>query len=66
MHSRAEDLVEKIARLPADRIEELDDFVEFLLQRERDAELTRVSSVLGANSLAEVWDNDEDPVYDSL
>lgn len=66
MHSQREELVEKIARLPEERIEELDEFVEFLLQRERDSELTRASSALGANALAKVWDNDEDSAYDSL
>jgi hypothetical protein len=56
----------KIAALPDDRIAEIDDFVDFLRQREEQRSLRRDFAALSEPSLAKVWDNTEDSIYDAL
>lgn len=50
-------LIEKIEALPAERIAEIEDFVEFIRLREEDRTLTRAAS---APSFRRGWDNPED------
>ncbi len=57
-------LIEKIQRLSDGRVEEVEDFVDFLL--ERDAGATKSATRLAEASFERVWDNPEDAVYDDL
>ncbi len=59
-------LIEKLKQLPAQRIAEVEDFVDFLRTREDDQHLTRAAAKLSEMSFAGVWDNDEDAAYDRL
>ena len=59
-------LMEKIQALPAERIAEVEDFVEFIAAREQDRSLTRAAMQTSKNAFAAVWDNPEDSVYDAL
>jgi len=59
-------LVEKISRLPSERVAEVSDFVEFLLARESDRGLTRDAARLAEPSFQDVWDNPEDSIYDDV
>lgn len=59
-------LVDKITALPADRIAEIEDFVDFIGQREERRLLVRASGAVSAPSLTRVWSNPEDDVYDAL
>ena len=59
-------LVEKIESLPAERIAEVEDFVEFLRLREQDRMLTRAAAAASVPSFAAVWSNPEDDVYDAI
>jgi hypothetical protein len=59
-------LVAKIAALPADRIAEVEDFVDFLQDRETSRALSRAAAATSAPSFAAVWSNPEDDVYDAL
>jgi Protein of unknown function (DUF2281) len=61
-----ESLLEKIQALPPERIEEVEDFVEFLRGREQDRALTRAAGAVSAPAFAAVWDNPEDEAYDAL
>jgi len=61
-----ESLIEKIQALPQERIEEVEDFVEFLRLREEERALTRGAAAVGAPDFAAVWDNPEDEAYDAL
>jgi hypothetical protein len=65
MHTRAS-LIEKIEALPDDRIAEIEDFVDFIRQREEERALRRAFASAGEPALAKVWDNSEDSVYDAL
>ena len=59
-------LVEKIAALPAERIAEIEDFVDFLRLREQERALTTAATAASAPAFAAVWSNPEDDVYDAL
>ena len=64
--AHAKSLIEKITALPAERVAEVEDFVDFLHSREQDRALVRAAAAASAPSFAAVWDNPEDSVYDAL
>jgi hypothetical protein len=62
----SETLIDKIAALPAERIAQIEDFVDFLRLREQERSLTAAASAASALAFAAVWSNLEDDVYDAL
>jgi hypothetical protein len=60
-----EELIEKIKNLPPERIVEVEDFVDFIAQRD-ERRLVEAATKLSENAFKEVWDNEEDAVYDKL
>ena len=56
----------KIEALPAERIAEIEDFVDFIPLREQKRSLTRVAAAASAPAFAAVWSDPEDDVYDAL
>jgi hypothetical protein len=62
----AQALVAKIQALPAERIAEVEDFVEFIHLRERERSFVRDAAASSAPAFAAIWDNSEDGVYDAL
>ena len=66
MNGNVENLAEKIQTLSPEQMAEVEDFVDFLRLRSRDRALVRASGELSTPSLAEVWSNPEDDVYDAL
>ncbi len=71
----AKALIHKISTLPAERIAEVEDFVDFIgakearqreAQHKADRALTRAATAASAPAFAAVWDNPEDDVYDSI
>ena len=65
-----ETLIRKIGALPVARIAEVEDFVDFIGQREdaatSDAALRNAAMIASAPSFAAIWSNPEDDVYDAL
>ena len=59
-------LIEKIEALPAERIAEIEDFVDFIRLREQEQSLTRAAAAASAPAFAAVWSNPEDDIYDAL
>ena len=59
-------LVEKIVALPAERIAEIEDFVDFIRLREQEQALTRAAAAASTPAFAAIWNNPEDDVYDAL
>ncbi len=59
-------LMEKIRSLPPERIAEVEDFVDFLLQRDEDRLLVKVAAKLSEGAFRKVWDNPDDAEYDRL
>ena len=60
-----EELIEKIKSLPPERVAEVEDFVDFIAQRD-ERRLVQAAAKLSEDSFAQVWDNEEDAVYDQL
>jgi hypothetical protein len=63
---RDQELIEKIRSLPADKLAEVEDFVDFLRQREAERQLAKAVSGVSEAAFAKVWDNADDTEYDRL
>jgi hypothetical protein len=59
-------LIDKIEALPADRIAEIEDFVDFIRAREEARALRRDFAAAGEPAFAKVWDNPQDSIYDAV
>ena len=57
-------LIDKLEALPPERIAEVEDFIDFLKQRDNDRQLTRTVATVAEPSLQKVWDNLDDVIYD--
>ncbi len=60
------ELIDKLEALPPDRIAEVEDFIDFIKQRDQDRQLTHAAAKAAEPSLRKVWDNPDDTVYDAL
>jgi hypothetical protein len=66
MDDRVEVVVRKLEHLPPDRLAEVEDFIDFLSQKDRERH-ARQDFARGAEaSFQRIWDNDEDAEYDKL
>ena len=63
-HVRA--LIDKLEALSPERINEVEDFIDFIKQRDQDRQLTQAARQIAEQSFANVWDNPDDAVYDQL
>lgn len=61
----ADALLQKIRRLPPDKAAQVEDFVEFLSQRE-DRALSEAAGKVSEQALRRVWNNTADSGYDRL
>ena len=61
-----EKLFEKLRSLPAEKIAEVEDFVDFLRQRDADRRLAGSITKLSEDAFRKVWDNPDDADYDRL
>ena len=59
-------LLEKLRSLPSEKIGEVVDFVDFLLERNQNQLLGKAATQLSEEAFAKVWDNPEDAEYDQL
>ena len=59
-------VVEKLQYLSADRLAEVEDFIDFLHSRDSDRRLTRAAMQTAESAFSRVWDNDDDAVYDHV
>ncbi len=66
MPTDPQSLVEKIRTLPAERVNEIEDFVEFIRLREQGQALIRAASAASTPVFAAVWNNPDDDAYDAL
>jgi len=62
----AQNLIEKLQRLLAQRQAEVEDFVDFLRSREDDQRLATAAARASEPAFAKVWDNEDDTAYDRL
>lgn len=61
-----QELLEKIRSLPPDKLAEVEDFVDFLHQREEERRLTQDTASASGAAFAKVWENPDDAEYDRL
>jgi len=61
-----EALIEKMRMLSAERLMEVEDFVDFVRLRDQERKLTSAAVALSAPAFAAIWDNPEDGAYDAL
>lgn len=67
MHAQNIDqTVAKLKRLPAAKVAEVEDFIDFISQREPDRSLTQAAKAISEPVLDQVWDNEADAEYDRL
>jgi hypothetical protein len=64
--SHSEPLFEKIRSLSPEKRAEVEDFVDFLRQRDEDHRLAKAVTLASEESFARVWDNEADADYDYL
>ena len=61
-----EDLIAKLRTLSPERLAEVEDFVDFLHEREAERRLADASTRLSEESFTEIWENPDDAEYDRL
>ena len=66
MQPQPRQMMEKLERFPPGKLAEVEDFIDFLQQREQDESLRQAYAHISEAAFAEVWDNDADAVYDRL
>jgi hypothetical protein len=59
-------LIDKIKALPPDRIDEVEDFIDFIASRAQDRALTRAAAATSAPAFAKIWNNPDDDDYNAL
>ncbi len=63
MQAQLKHMLEKLQTLPPERLAEVEDFVDFLRQREQEKSLQRDYQQAAQARFSQVWDNDEDAAY---
>lgn len=66
MQIQVENMIEKLKHVPPDRLAEISDFIDFILQKDQENRLKRDFVQASEASFANIWDNDEDSAYDSI
>ena len=66
MPSDTRALIDKINMLPAERISEVEDFVDFIGLREQQRGLALAAAAASKPASAAIWSNPEDDVYDAI
>ena len=63
---RPSSLDDKLRELPPEKLAEVEDFVDFLRQKNEDEKLRRAALKMSEPSFRRVWDNPIDAAYDKL
>ena len=66
MQPQVQHVLEKLEHLSPDRLAEVEDFIDFLQQRDQDKRLRQEFARASEAAFAKVWDNDDDATYDKL
>jgi len=64
--SSPQSLIDKIKALPPKRLDEVEDFVDFIASRAQERSLARATAATSAAVFGKIWSNPEDDVYDEL
>ncbi len=66
MQPQIKHVVEKLELLSPDRLAEVEDFIDFLHQRDQDRHLRMDLARASEAAFSKIWDNDDDAIYDTL
>ena len=66
MQPQVQHVLEKLEHLSPDRLAEVEDFIDFLQQRDQGKLLRRDFARASEAAFVKVWDNDDDAIYDTL
>jgi len=66
MQSQLQYMLEKLEHLSPERLAEVEDFIDFLQQRDSDRRLQQDFAQGSSAVFAKAWDNDDDAAYDRL
>ena len=66
MQPQLEQVQEKLEYLAPDRLAEVEDFIDFLQQRDQSKLLRAGYAQASEEVFNKVWDNDDDAIYDSV
>ena len=61
-----EQVIKKLQALAPNRLHEVEDFIDFLSQRDSDRQLTQAAMAVSEPALRALWDNADDAEYDKL
>ncbi|MDD5320010.1 MAG: hypothetical protein PHD43_05235 [Methylococcales bacterium] len=63
---KIEQLANKLKTLSQERISEVEDFIDFLRQRDENQQLIQLAMNASQSTLNTIWDNADDAEYDRL
>ncbi len=66
MQTQVTHVMRKLESLSPERLAEVDDFIDFLQQRDLDKNLQHDFALASEAAFAKVWDNEDDAIYDTL
>ncbi len=66
MQPQLKQIREKLGRLTTERLAEVEDFIDFLQQRDQDKHQRQAYSQASEDVFSKAWDNDDDAIYDQL
>ena len=66
MQPQVEHMLEKLEHLSPERLAEVEDFIDFLNQRDEDKRLRQDYAQASEDTFSKGWDNDDDAIYDTL
>lgn len=66
MQARVESMLDKLKNLSSERLIEVEDFIDFLNQRDQDKRIREDYAKASEDTFKKAWDNDEDAIYDTL
>ena len=66
MQPQVEHMLEKLEHLSPERLVEVEDFIDFLNERDQDKHLRQDYAQASEDTFNKVWNNDDDAVYDTL
>lgn len=61
-----EHVTQKLRALSTERVAEVEDFIDFLRERDEQRGLVQATLAVSERSLNAIWDNDADAAYDRL
>ncbi|HET6545152.1 MAG TPA: hypothetical protein VFG55_00215 [Rhodanobacteraceae bacterium] len=66
MQPHLEHVTQKLRALSTERVAEVEDFIDFLRERDNDLELVKAAAAVSEPALDAIWNNDADAAYDRL